>query len=209
MRTIIVVGGESKKRGDPRPRRSRKQSTRILSLCPRCASAGGFFMPLIHRSAWKGNSANFAFHDFSEVRGSKLPHSGGALANRGGAFGLRPLRPSFASVARGRRWCDHDYPRWGGHNNSATRLYNAPRARRTGFSHRVGVPTGPLHGAPALRIAPPRYKELQLAGCRGSFATSGDAAWGRRARRPHCVQTGRRGSLLASPRPGALSPLSP
>jgi hypothetical protein len=150
---------------------------------------------------------DFALHDFSEVRGSKLSHSGGALANRGGAFGLRPLRPSFASVARGRRWCDHDYP--GGHNNSATRLYNAPRARRTGFSHRVGVPTGPLHGAPALRIAPPRYKELQLAGCRGSFATSGDAAWGRRARRPHCVQTGRRGSLLASPRPGALSPLSP
>jgi hypothetical protein len=23
--------------------------------------------------------------------------------------------PSFASVAWGRRWCDHDYPRWGGH----------------------------------------------------------------------------------------------
>src|SRR5215208_1813922 len=55
MRTIIVVGGESKKRGDPRPRRSRKwlassrQSTRILSLCPWCALAGGFFLPLIHR----------------------------------------------------------------------------------------------------------------------------------------------------------------
>ena len=27
------------------------------------------------------------------------------------AFALRPLR-----VARGRRRCDHDYPRWGGHN---------------------------------------------------------------------------------------------
>src|SRR5215211_1313750 len=27
------------------------------------------------------------------------------------------LRPSFASVARGRRWCDHDYPRWGGHSS--------------------------------------------------------------------------------------------
>ena len=26
------------------------------------------------------------------------------------AFALRPLR-----IARGRRWCEHDYPRWGGH----------------------------------------------------------------------------------------------
>jgi hypothetical protein len=29
----------------------------------------------------------------------------------GAALALRPLR-----VARAPRWCDHEYPRWGGHN---------------------------------------------------------------------------------------------
>jgi hypothetical protein len=50
---------------------------------------------LIHRSAWNRYSANFAYHDFSEVRGSNLPRSGMALADRGGAMrvtsGRRPL----------------------------------------------------------------------------------------------------------------------
>src|SRR5215212_7511667 len=31
----------------------------------------------------------------------------------GAAFALRPLR-----VAQDRLWCDHDYPRWGGHNTT-------------------------------------------------------------------------------------------
>src|SRR5215217_3912079 len=58
----------------------------------------------------------------------------------GRAFGLRPLycpwprcirsipifslsaRPSLVStlrIARGLGWCDHDYPRWGGHTTEA------------------------------------------------------------------------------------------
>src|SRR5215218_3657983 len=37
------------------------------------------------------------------------------------------LRFSFAlapslSVARDRRWCDHDYPRWGGHTSTTLQL---------------------------------------------------------------------------------------
>src|SRR5215208_1287528 len=50
------------------------------------------------------------------------------------AYALRPLR-----VAWNLGWCDHDYPRWGGHNPSS-------RARHTGFSHRVGAPTTPRAG---------------------------------------------------------------
>jgi hypothetical protein len=43
------------------------------------------------------------------------------------------------------------YPRWGGHTLFT---YNFFRAQRTGFSHRVGAPTGHRCGAPALRFAP-------------------------------------------------------
>src|SRR5215212_5901732 len=50
------------------------------------------------------------------------------------AYALRPLR-----VAWNLGWCDHEYPRWGGHNPSS-------RARHTGFSHRVGAPTTPRAG---------------------------------------------------------------
>ena len=53
------------------------------------------------------------------------------------AFALRPL-----CVAHERRWCGHDYPRWGAHNTSYSILLH-PRARRTGFYHRVGAPTTP------------------------------------------------------------------
>src|SRR5215203_2756409 len=53
------------------------------------------------------------------------------------AFALRPL-----CVAHERRWCGHDYPRWGAHNASDSTLLH-PRARRTGFYHRVGAPTTP------------------------------------------------------------------
>jgi hypothetical protein len=52
-------------------------------------------------------------------------------------------------VAHGRRWCDHDHPRWGGHNTTPT--CQATCARRIGFSHRVGALTllgsGLLHGS--------------------------------------------------------------
>jgi hypothetical protein len=47
------------------------------------------------------------------------------------AFALRPLR-----VAQDSWWCDHEYPRWGGH---ILYSYNFLRARRTGFSHGVGA----------------------------------------------------------------------
>src|SRR5215204_658521 len=66
------------------------------------------------------------------------------------AFALLPL-----CVARDLGWCDHDNPRWGAHNASDSTLLH-PRARRTGFYHRVGAPTGPPLGAPTLRFAPPR-----------------------------------------------------
>jgi hypothetical protein len=53
----------------------------------------------------------------------------------GAAFALRP---SFASIARDLGWCEYDYPRWGEHFAMDKR--NFLRARRTGFSHRVGAP---------------------------------------------------------------------
>jgi hypothetical protein len=48
------------------------------------------------------------------------------------AFTLCPL-----CLAQERLWCDHDYPRWGGHTTDE--LLYLPRARRTGFYHRVGA----------------------------------------------------------------------
>jgi hypothetical protein len=45
-----------------------------------------YFFAFIHRSAWKGNSANFALTEFSEIRGYKLPRSarsGGFVRGRG------------------------------------------------------------------------------------------------------------------------------
>ena len=58
------------------------------------------------------------------------------------AFALLPL-----CVARDLGWCDHDYPRWGAHNASDSTLLH-PRARRTGFYHRVGAPTTPTVRGP-------------------------------------------------------------
>ena len=46
------------------------------------------------------------------------------------AFALRPR------IAPERLWCDHDYPRWGGHT---LRTRQTPRARRIGFYHGVGA----------------------------------------------------------------------
>src|SRR5215208_3389716 len=37
-----------------------------------------------------------------------------------------------------------------------------PRARRTGFSHGVGAPTGPPLGVPTLRFAPLRCRKVSL-----------------------------------------------
>ena len=77
-------------------------------------------------------------------------------ASCGAASALRPLR-----VARGLLWCDHDYP-----GGAGTTLRDAcqglPRARRTGFYHRVGAPTGPPLGAPTLRFAPSRFPKPSL-----------------------------------------------
>src|SRR5215213_10211047 len=57
------------------------------------------------------------------------------------AYALRPLR-----VAWNLGWCDHEYPRWGGHNPSS-------RARHTGFSH--GSELSSLLGSdPSLCPAP-------------------------------------------------------
>jgi hypothetical protein len=68
-----------------------------------------------------------------------MPLAAFAPSSCSAAFTLRPL-----CVAQEHLWCDHDYPRWGGHT---------PRARRTGFSHRVGALT--LRGAdPSLCPAP-------------------------------------------------------
>ena len=54
----------------------------------------------------------------------------------GAAFALRP-----GSVARDLGWCDHDYPRWGGHNMLCVAFVQLilPSARHTGFSQRVGA----------------------------------------------------------------------
>src|SRR5215218_6930177 len=60
----------------------------------------------------------------------------------GAAFALRPLR-----VARGRGWCDHDYPRWGGHNPSS-------RARRTGFLIGSELPQPPCAGLRLFALPP-------------------------------------------------------
>ena len=40
-------------------------------------------------------------------------------------------------VAQERQWCDHDYPRWGGHTTECTT--HPSRARRTGFYDGVGA----------------------------------------------------------------------
>src|SRR5215203_1835112 len=64
----------------------------------------------IHRSAWKG--------EFCELRGSKLPHSGGALARRGGAvrgfwcqLALRWSHSWRGSVSSGCDLPPPDFPR--------------------------------------------------------------------------------------------------
>jgi hypothetical protein len=59
----------------------------------------------------------------------------------------RGLRFAPLCVARGRRWCDHDYPRWGGYT-----LANPPCSAHWIY-HRVGALTGPPLGAPTLRFA--------------------------------------------------------
>jgi hypothetical protein len=69
------------------------------------------------------------------------------------AFALRPL-----CVARGHRWCDHDYPRWDAHDA----LYNTGPIPYACAPHRLlswgRSPTDPLRGAPTLRFAPPRCR---------------------------------------------------
>src|SRR5215207_11225145 len=64
-------------------------------------------------------------------------------ASCGVAYALRPR-----AVARDLGWCDHDYPRWGGHTPEST--VTTLRARRTGFSHMVGAP-------PHTGLRPLRY----------------------------------------------------
>ena len=50
---------------------------RLLRHTGRSVAASALPLDLIHRSAWKGNSANFAFHDFSEVAPALLTlHTG-------------------------------------------------------------------------------------------------------------------------------------
>jgi hypothetical protein len=78
------------------------------------------------------------------------------------AFALLP-----SGVARDCWWCDHDYPRWGGHTLEMY-SYNFPRARRTGFYHRVGA--SPLSSGPYRALSRPATK-CYRSGCRGSFAT--------------------------------------
>lgn len=55
------------------------------------------------------------------------------------AFALRPLR-----IARGRRWCEHDYPRWGAHNASDA-IVKLLRAQTAAFYHGSELPRPP-HG---------------------------------------------------------------
>src|SRR5215218_6837685 len=66
-----------------------------------------------------------------------------------------PCDPLY--VARDLGWCDHDYTRWGGHNIPVRQPCNVPyRARRTGFYHRVGAPTGPPRASGSSLFPPPR-----------------------------------------------------
>jgi hypothetical protein len=61
-----------------------------------------------------------------------------------------PLRVLYRRrVARARRWCDHDRPRWGGRTGLLLRLHS-PAPVATGFSHGVRAPDW----APALHFAP-------------------------------------------------------
>ena len=53
------------------------------------------------------------------------------------AFALCPLR-----IARGRRWCEHDYPRWGAHNASDA-IVKLLRARTAAFYHGSELPRPP------------------------------------------------------------------
>src|SRR5215208_392794 len=84
----------------------------------------------------------------------------------GAAFALRPLR-----IARDLGWCDHDYPRWGGHNPSS-------RARRTGFSPRVGAPTVATLGDSGPSLCPSTMLQGQPA---PTFVDNG----GRHPKVPH------------------------
>src|SRR5215207_3301760 len=51
----------------------------------------------------------------------------------------------------------------GGAGTTTRCSYDFLRARRTGFHHGVGAPTGPPLGAPILRIAPSRCPKPSLA----------------------------------------------
>ena len=53
-----------------------------------------------------------------------------------GLLGAPALPFARLCVARDLGGCEHDYPRWGGHT---TPFVTIPRARRTGFFHRVGA----------------------------------------------------------------------
>jgi hypothetical protein len=75
----------------------------------------------------------------------------------------RPSLCALLCVAQDLDWCNHDYPRWDGHNSSDSMLQHPPCARYTGFYHGVGAPTGPPLGAPILRIAPYRCPKPSLA----------------------------------------------
>src|SRR5215212_27149 len=75
-------------------------------------------------------------------------------AKSSAACALRPLR-----VAQERRWCDHAYP--GGTGTTLRNTLSHPRARRTGFYHRVGALT--LRGSdPSLCPAPIPKPSLAL-----------------------------------------------
>jgi len=79
----------------------------------------------------------------------------------GAAFALRPLR-----VAQDRLWCDHDYPRWGGHNTTprcvARLLVLGASASIMGSELSSLLGSGPSL-APALRFVPPRSLKTSVA----------------------------------------------
>jgi hypothetical protein len=67
----------------------------------------------------------------------------------GAAFALCPL-----CAAREFGWCDHAYPRWGGHTTESTLATSPTCLSHRLLSNRVGVPTTPLCRALALSFAP-------------------------------------------------------
>jgi hypothetical protein len=69
----------------------------------RCSLSARFFscvLPSIHRSAWKGNSANFAFIGFSEVRRLERGGTSASLRNRTVTQALRSYNLSVVEEGR-------------------------------------------------------------------------------------------------------------